>query len=71
MNRTQQLALESQRYLQLTPPQARRAFGDRVARAFMLDGGAFAEALDFNARLATELREACERRNVPNMWSGR
>lgn len=42
----------------MTPVMARRRWNDRVARTFLLTGAQFGYELDFNARLATELRKA-------------
>lgn len=40
-----------------TEPAISALIGDRIARAGLLNRGALALALDFNARLVTELRE--------------
>lgn len=63
---------EASRLLSIGSAQARRALGDRIARTFQLNApatiAAFAEHLDFNARLCTELREQANRRGVLSPW---
>lgn len=48
---------EARRLAGLPTSDMRRQFGDRVARAFQSGGADHAEQLDFNAQVATRLRE--------------
>ena len=41
----------------MMPYQARQKFSELIEHAFTLSGAEFAEALDFNAELATALRD--------------
>lgn len=60
---------EADRLLALPRAQGRAQLGDRVARAFMLDGAAFAEELEFNALLATALREKAQHARMAGLWA--
>jgi hypothetical protein len=62
---------EATRLTGLPRQQARLAFSGRVARAYLLEGNARLAGLDFNAHLATELRELAENAQQPNIWSPR
>lgn len=65
----QGVIFEATRYLHQPQPIARQWFGARVARAFELEcPGERARALDFNARLATELRELAGRKRRTSIW---
>lgn len=64
---------EAARLMRLSPAVARQQLGDRISRAFLLkaDPSRLAEswrALDFNAKLTTELRQAAERRQQQTIW---
>lgn len=59
---------EADRLLSLPKARARAEFSDRIGRSFQLDGDSFAAELEFNALLATALRER-ESPNRPGIWS--
>lgn len=65
---------EAERLLSLPATQARHEFGSRVARAFALHIAdpvalaSFVRDLDFNARLATELRVQAKQRGDKTIW---
>lgn len=59
---------EARRLDGLSSAVARAQLGDRIARTFQLTGSAFAEGLDFNARLATELRRQAEASRRRTIW---
>lgn len=62
------LRQEAQRLLAMPRQQGRAVFGDRVSRTFQLTGEEFAAALDYNAHLATAVRDECESRRTPTIW---
>lgn len=64
--------MEAQRLVLMPRAQARAQFGDRVARTFLClahgDPDAFAEELNFNAQLATAVREEATRQATGVLW---
>lgn len=73
INRTaqRQVRAEAVRLIGLPRQQARHQLSDRIARAYLLEGDAQRAQFDFNARLATELRELADASDAPSLWSGR
>jgi hypothetical protein len=65
----QAVRVEATRIFGMPRQQARQVVSDRIARAYLLDGDEQLVALEFNAHLATELRELAEAVNEPNIWS--
>lgn len=67
-----EVSQEAQRLLALPLARARAEFGDRVARAFLLNEPSqlseFWQALAFNADLATELRLRAAAKGVSTLW---
>lgn len=63
---------EAERILALPLTQARRVFADHVARAYLLNAPTqlhdFRLALDFNARLATQIRLRARERGLKTIW---
>lgn len=60
---------EAARLVAMPRAQARREFSGIVGRAFQLTGAGFADALEFNAHLASELRELAQAERIPLIWS--
>jgi hypothetical protein len=59
---------EARRLDSLPRPQARAQLGDRAARTFLLNGGAFVAGLAFNAHLVSELRSLAQTHRRPQIW---
>jgi hypothetical protein len=63
------VSLKASRLRALAGEQARAAFGDRVARAFLVEERHERDAaMEFNAHLATELRLQAEAADEPSIW---